>query len=148
MNPLQVPWGKKPTPIEEEVIPSFIGVRNEASRAAEGEKDFIVVSLEGVRGAPNGSYKVSWSEGTSLKQYLSQLKLVMVATRAAIRDASYPDSGRLRLRYVPKKDSRIVLCNPSVSSALQYQQSSVNAESVARKMGGGSRFVEVPLRKK
>lgn len=148
MNPLSIPWGQKPKVEEKEPVPSFIGVRNEAVRDSAAAEDHVSITVRGLQGTPDGEYKLEWVEGTPLKRYLAQLKLVGPAMRSAVRDLTNPEVGRVRMHYIPDKGAKIVLGHPSVSSALQFQRSSHNAENVALRMGGGARFVDVPLIKK
>jgi len=149
MNPLRVPWGKKPpTKKEKSASPPFIGIKNEAARENRDASSFVSISVRGVKGAPNGSYLLPWSEGACLKYYLSQINLITAAIHSAILDDAYPEEGRLRLRYVPKNNSRIKLGAPSVGAALQYQRSSHDAQRIAYRMGGGTKVVEMPLSKR
>jgi hypothetical protein len=148
LNPLSVPWGKKPEVEEREAVPSFLGLRNEAVRDNAGAEKSITIAVHGLKGTPNGEYKLEWVEGTTLKQYLSQLKLVSTAMRSAVRDLTNLGIGRLRMHYIPQEGARIALGNPSLSSALQFQRSSHDAEAVALKMGGGAKVVEVSLPKR
>lgn len=148
MNPLSIPWGRKPKVEKQDPVPSFIGVRNEAVRDSAEAEHHISITVRGLQGTPDGEYKLEWVEGTPLKHYLSQLKLIGPAMRSAVRDLSNPEAGRVRMHYIPEKEAKIVLGNPSVSSALQFQRSSHDAERVASRMGGGARFVDVPLGKR
>lgn len=148
LNPLSVPWGQKPKVAQREPIPSYLGLRNEAVRDNASAERFITVSVRGLRGTPEGDYKLEWAEGATLKQYLSQLKLISTAMQCAVRDLTNLEAGRLRMHYIPQEGAKITLGNPSLSSALQFQRSSHDAESVARKMGGGARVVDVPLPKR
>jgi hypothetical protein len=129
-------------------VPVYLGLRNEVVRENAKLERFISVIVRGIRGVPDGEYKLAWSQGMALKHYLSQLKLVSTAIRSAVRDLANPEAGRLRMHYIPAEGARIALGNPAVSSALQFQRSSHNAESVARDMGDGARFVDVPLPRK
>jgi hypothetical protein len=144
VNPLNVPWGQRPK--LKSSTPTFLGVRNEIARENSHSEVFITVSVQGVKGAPNGSYKLEWQEGSALKYYLGQLKLITSAAHAALWDETNPDKGRLRLHYIPQRGAHIVLSNPSVSRALQYQRSNYDAAKVAMKMGHGEEVVEVRLR--
>jgi hypothetical protein len=150
MNPLHIPWGQKPKEVKDErdPVPIFLGVRNEAVRDSAHAEKCITVVVRGLKGATDGEYRLEWTEGTPLKQYLSRLKLVSVAARAAVRDTTNLEVGRLRLHYIPKEGAKITLGSPSVSSALQYQRSSHDAGEVASRMGGGSKFVDLPLTKR
>lgn len=148
MNPLSTPWGKKPKVEEREPVPSFIGVRNEAVRDSASAEKLVTVVVRGIKGSPDGEYKLEWTAGTTLKHYLSRLKLVSVAMRAAVRDVTNPSAGRVRMHYVPEAGAKITLGSPSVSSALQFQRSNHNAENIAQRMGGGAKFVDVPLPKR
>lgn len=148
MNPLHIPWGQKPKEVKSDPVPVFLGVRNEAVRDNADAKRFITVVVRGVKGATDGEYKLEWTEGRPLKQYLSSLKLVSTAARSAVRDTTNLEAGRLRMHYIPKEGARITLGSPSVSSALQYQRSSHDAGEVASRMGGGSKFIDIPLTKR
>lgn len=148
LNPLGIPWGRKPRVGPKEPVLSYLGLRNEAARDNARTGKFITVTVQGLKGAPGGEYKLQWEEGAILKQYLSQLKLVVVAARAAVRDLTNPGAGRLRLHYVPEAGAKITLGSPSLSSALQYQRSAHDAEDVARRMNGGARYADVPLPKR
>jgi len=148
LNPLSVPWGQKPKVAVKEPVPSYLGLRNEAARDNAGAEKFITITVRGIRGTPEGEYRLEWTEGNTLKQYLSQLKLISAAMKSAVRDLTNPEAGRVRMYYIPEVGARIVLGNPTVSSALQFQRSSHDAEAVARRMGGGAKFVDIPLRRK
>lgn len=148
LNPLNIPWGKKPKKEKEDPVPSFIGVRNEAVRDSSDAKQTIHIKVRGLRGAPDGDFELEWTPGTPLKTYLSRLKLLMVAAHSAIRDTERLELGRLRLHYIPEPGAKIVLGRPTVSSAISFQRSNHNAESVAQRMGGGSRYVDIPLWRK
>jgi hypothetical protein len=135
MNPLHIPWGQKPKEVKDErdPVPIFLGVRNEAVRDSAHAEKCITVVVRGLKGATDGEYR---------------FKLVSVAARAAVRDTTNLEVGRLRLHYIPKEGAKITLGSPSVSSALQYQRSSHDAGEVASRMGGGSKFVDLPLTKR
>ena len=154
MTPLNVPWGKKaPIPKEPErpPVPVFLGVTNERVKdqaPIENDPTAITIQVNGVKGVPNNTFKVRWSKGTALGVYLKQLHLSYVALKAAVRDLKNPDGGRLRSYYIPEPGAHIVLGNPTVSSALIYQRSSHDAQRVARNMGDGAKFVDVPLRRR
>jgi hypothetical protein len=148
LNPLSVPWGQKPKVEEKAKVPSFLGLRNEAVRDNANAEKFVTVGVRGIKGAADGEYRLEWVEGTTLKQYLTQLKLVSTAMRSAVRDLTNPEAGRLRMHYIPEAGAKITLGSPSLSSALQFQRSSHDAEAVALRMGGGAKFVDVPLPKR
>lgn len=148
LNPLSVPWGQKPKVEPKETAPSYLGLRNEAVRDNAQAAKSITIAVHGLKGTPNGEYRLEWIEGTTLKQYLSQLKLVGTAMRSAVRDQTHLEMGRLRMHYIPEEGAQITLGSSSLSSALQFQRSSHNAEDVALKMGGGARVVDVPLPKR
>ena len=148
MNPLSVPWGHKPKVEEKERVPSYLGLRNEAVRDNASAERSITITVRGIKGAAEGEYKLEWFEGVTLKQYLSQLKLVSTALRSAVRDQTNLEAGRLRMHYIPEAGAKIVLGSPALSSALQFQRSSHNAEDVALKMGGGAKYVDIPLPKR
>lgn len=148
LNPLSVPWGKKPKVEQGEPVPIYLGLRNEAVRDNAQAEKFVIIAVQGLKGVPSGEYKLEWVEGAPLKQYLSQLKLTTVAMRSAVRDAGHLEAGRLRMHYIPDCGAKIVLGNPSLSSAVHLQRSAHDAEAVALRMGGGAKFVDVPLPKK
>jgi len=148
LNPLSTPWGKKPHVEEKPTVPSFIGVRNEAVRDSANAKNIITVHVRSIKGVPDGEYRLEWVEGTTLKQYLTQVKLVSAAMHAAVRDTTNPSVGRVRMHYIPEPGAHITLGSPSVSSALQFQRSNHDAQNLARRMGGGERIVEMPLGRK
>ena len=147
VNPLDLPFGKKPPKPEDlrEKIPHFIGVKNEAVRDDAGAQKIITISVSGIKGVPAAAYKLEWVEGQMLGTYLSRLKLKRAAIYAAVRNIDDLERGRLRMTYIPEEGARISVGNSRVSSALQYQRTNHNAESVARNMGGGAKVVEVPL---
>ena len=149
MNPLSIPFGVKPKPppeVQLPPVPNFIGVRNEVARDLRPASVRIKVQVQGVKGQPNATYEVEYRAGSPLKEYLEQLKLRHVAMTAAVRDQSNLSLGRLRLHYIPTQQSHITLGNPSVSSAMQFQRTRVDAQTVARTMGGGQQTVERKLR--
>lgn len=146
MNPLDLPFGKKPRKEPEEKIPQFIGVRNEAVRDDLEAERFVTITVLGVKGATSGEYRLKWEAGSNLGRYFSRLKMKNVALRASVRNQDRLEDGRLRMNYIPEPGSRISVGPAKVSSAVGLQRSNHNAESVARRMGGGAREVHFPLR--
>jgi len=145
MNPLDLPFGKKPKEPQKEKVPSYLGVRNEAVRDDLRAKKKVTIQVGGLKGVAGGQYQLEWVEGQMLGEYLSRLRLKRAAIYAAVRHADKPYLGRLRMTFIPDAGDRITIGNPSVSPASPYQRSNHNAERVARGMGGGARFVEVQL---
>lgn len=148
MNPLDLPFGKKPERPLEKKVPSYLGVKNEAVRDDQGANKKITISVGGLKGVSSGEYKLEWVEGRMLGEYLSRLKLKRAAIYAAVRNLDNLELGRLRMTYIPEVGDRIALGSASMSSAVSYQRSNHNAENVARRMGGGAKFVDVPLVRK
>lgn len=148
LNPLSSPWGQKPKVEKGETVPSYLGLRNEAARDGAAAEKFITVTVRGLKGIPNGEYKLEWVEGSTLKLYLSKLKLLASAMSSAVRDLSNPEVGRVRLNYVPSVGAKIVLANPALSSAMQFQRSAHDAADVSLRMGEGAQVVEVVLPKR
>jgi len=148
MNPLHLPFGKKEQKEPGKKVPHFLGVRNEAIRDDQDAEQHVTVIVRGVKGAVDGEYKLKWEPGKPLGDYFSRIKLKQSAVYAAVRDPDHLEKGRLRMHYIPEPGSRVTVGNPRVSSAISLQRSNHNAESIARKMGGGARVVEVPLRKR
>lgn len=148
MNPLELPFGKKPKPEPKEKVPSYLGVKNEAVRDDETAEQHITIIVNGLKGVPNREFKLRWEPGQQLGKYFSRIKLKQTAIYAAVRNPDNLSAGRLRMTYIPEPGMRITVGNARVSSAVHLQRSNHNAESVARKMGGGARVVEVPLRKR
>jgi hypothetical protein len=138
MNPLQIPFGNKPKAEEKPKVPTFIGVRNEAVRDSADAPMKIKIQVIGVKGLQNTTYELAYRPGAPIKEYLDRIKLRHAATYAAVRDQSNLSHGRLRMYYVPTEKSHITLGNPKVSSALQFQRSSVDAQEVAYRMGSKS----------
>ena len=136
MNPCSIPFGNNPKPkAEQSSAPNFLGVRNEAVRDSAAAQVKIKIQVTGVKGQPNATYEIAYREGATLKHYLDQLKLKQAAMFSAVRDQSNLEKGRLRLHYVPTPRSHITLGNASVSSVLQFQRSTVDAQEVAYRMG-------------
>ena len=135
MNPLSIPFAQKLKKPLADPVPNFLGVRNEAVRDSESAKVKIKIQVIGVKGLTNATYAVEYVEGQPLKCYLDALKLKQAAIRSAVRDLSDLSRGRLRMRYIPTERSHITLGSASVSSAMEYQRTSVDAQSVARRMG-------------
>jgi hypothetical protein len=136
MNPCSIPFGNNPKPAPERAsVPTFLGVRNEAVRDSATAQVKIKIQVVGVKGQPNATYEIAYREGVTLKHYLDSLKLRQAAIFSAVRDLSNLEKGRLRLHYVPTAKSHITLGNPSVSSVLQFQRSTVDAQEVAYRMG-------------
>lgn len=148
MNPLDLPFGKKPKVEPGEKIPHFIGVRNEAVRDDSEAELSITIIVRGLKGFPSGEYKLKWESGSSLGHYLSRLRMKSIAIRSAVRNERDLEAGRLRMNYVPEPGSRIIVSNARLSSVAHLQRSNHNAETVARKMGGGARVAHFPLRKR
>jgi len=145
MNPLNLPFGRKPRKEPQEKVPNFLGVKTEAVRDDAGAEKFIIISVGGLKGIPAGEFKLAWVEGQSLGVYLSRIKMKRAAIYAAVRNPDRLELGRLRMTYIPEEGDRITIGNAQVSSALTFQRSNHNAEAVARRMGGGARIVEAPL---
>jgi hypothetical protein len=140
MPPLDVfsiPWGKSEKPQEP---------KRTVNQAPD--KGYITIVVQGVRGSPNGTHRLTWVSGLALKHYLRGLKLLITATRSAVRDKTNPEVGRLRISYIPKEGAVITLGNPSVSSVMELQRSSVDTRLSMKNLGGGEKIVEVPLRKR
>jgi hypothetical protein len=137
VNPLKASWTrKKPVPKEEDDAPDkdrpFLGVRNAATSTSSAE--YVLFDIRGVSGAPSGRHKVPYSPGASLRWYLRQLRLLTFASKAAFYDLEFPSRGRLRLRYLPTPDSKILLLPPGLSPSSHLQRSPVDAQEVASKM--------------
>lgn len=147
MNPLDLPFGKKPKVEPEERVPHFIGVRNEAVRDDSEAELTITIIVRGIKGFPGGEYKLKWESGSSLGHYLSRLRMKSIAIRSAMRNEADLEAGRLRTNYIPEPGSRIIVSNAKLSTAAHLQRSNHNAETVARKMGGGARVVHFPLKR-
>lgn len=148
MNPLQLPFGKKPKKEPAKKVPNYLGVKNEAVRDDEDAEQHITIIVSGLKGVPSGEFRLKWEPGQQLGQYFSRIKLKQTAIYAAVRNPDDLAAGRLRMTYIPKPGMRITVGNARLSSAVHLQRSNHNAESVARRMGGGARVVEVPLRKR
>jgi len=149
MNPLSIPFAKKPKRPSADSVPSYLGLRNEVVRDSESAEQKIKIQVSSIKGQTDATYEVEYVPGAPLKEYLDNLKLKHAAIYAAIRDYSDLSLGRLRLHYVPNERSHIVLGPPRVSSALEYQRSSVDAMAVAQRMGSsknGSSPREVVVR--
>ena len=146
MNPLDLPkWGPKPKPKPfEKKIEHFLGVQNEVVRDDAGADAHITIQvLGGIKGTNPQSYKVAFTEGQPLGQYLGRLKLKRAAAYSAVYDQTDLSRGRCRMSYVPKKGSHITLGRAAVGSATQHQRSSHDAQKLAANMGGGAKVVEV-----
>jgi hypothetical protein len=145
-DPLKCPWGKSPQrPLDDRRVNEghHIGKRNEAVRDSVGSLSFVTVRVMGVRGVPSGDYRVAYSPGAKLGFYFAKLGLKAASLRASVMDARNPSRGKLRMSYVPLEGAVIVLGRPGVSSALRLQSSNHDAQSVARRMGGGAESVSV-----
>jgi hypothetical protein len=139
IDPLSLPWGKKAKKVDGPPKPNFLGVRNEAVRDGVGAEHHITIQISGIQGQPNAEFKLAYEPGLQLRHYLQKLKLVHLATQAAMRDVSNPEIPRLRLTYVPNQNSRITMGHPNVSSMMHLQRSRVDAMEVAAKMGSTGR---------
>lgn len=139
IDPLSLPWGKKAKKVSGPPKPNFLGVRNEAVRDGAGAENHITIQVSGLAGQPNSTFKLAYQPGLQLRHYLQQLKLVHLASQAAMRDTSNPEVPRLRLTYVLNRNSHITLGHPSVSSVMHLQRSRVDAMDVAARMGSTGR---------
>lgn len=137
MNPLKLPWSKRPVKVEVEKAPNepYLGLRNTKVRESRDLKQYLVVAVSGISSIPAGPYKVEYSEGATLRWYMRQLRMLHAASYAAVRDVTYPDRGRCRLTYIPKQDSRITISSARISSAMRMQRSVHDPKQLARNMG-------------
>ena len=134
MNPLHVSWSRKRTPKKEtskKGDPPYLGVRNEAQ---EVEGEVVRFEIRAVSGLPSGLYKVRYSPGASLRWYLRRLRILNIAIRVAIYDLGQPGKGRLRLRYIPTPQSKILLMPPGMGPNTHLQRAGADAQEVASKM--------------
>lgn len=106
-------------------------------------KHHVVIEVRGTKGVHPGIYKLAWQEGQRLGDYLRRLRLKRIACYSAVYDINAKDRGRLRMSYIPTKDSHIVIGSSALGVSTQFQRSSVDAQRVAANMGGGRRVVEV-----
>lgn len=150
-NPLNIPWGKKdpePPKPPEKKVPSYLGLKNEAVKAAAGAEEVVTIKVGGLKGVPSGEYRLEWQEGARLKSYLSRLNLVHSALYSAVHDQTNLEVGRIKMTYVPSSGAIITIGSAGLSTVVHLQRSNHNAEHVALRMGGGAEEVEVPLRRK
>jgi hypothetical protein len=144
VNPLSLPNWKKPK--EEPKITGrnvSLGPKGETVIIDKDAKHHVIIEVRGAKGVHPGSYKLAWQEGCSLGGYLRRLRLKRAACYSAVYDINAKNRGRLRMTYVPNKDSHIVIGSSALGVATQFQRSSVDAQRVATNMGGGRRVVEV-----
>lgn len=143
MNPLNIPqWGKEPKK-EERKSPSFIGVQNEAVRDDAEADNQITIQVRGIKGTPEGTFKLAHSPGMSLGKYLRRLKLKRAATYASVYDTTNLERGRCRMTYVPEKGAHILIGPIGYGPSSHMQRTSVDAQQVAANMGGGAKIVEL-----
>jgi hypothetical protein len=145
VNPLHLPSWKKKEP----ELParnnraSHLGLKAEVMIVDKDAEHHVVIEVRGVKGAHPGKYKVAYVEGRMLGDYLRRLRLKRVACYSAVYDITNKKTGRLRMTYVPSETSHIVLGNRSTGVSTKYQRSSIDAQRVATRMGGGRKVVEV-----
>lgn len=147
MNPLELPrWEKKKVEIKLEsrdMRSVSFGVRAETILVDRDAKHHITIEVRGVKGTHSGAYKVAYAPGQKLGDYLRRLRLKRAACYSAVYDLKAVTSGRLRMTYVPQEGAHIAIGSASLGVSGQYQRSSVDAQQVAARMGGGARTVEV-----
>jgi hypothetical protein len=146
LNPLHLPdWKEKKEP----ELParnkraSHLGLRTEVTIVDKDAEHHIIIEVRGVKGTHPGKYKVAYVRGRKLGAYLRRLRLKRAACYSAVYDITNGKKGRLRMTYVPAKNSHIVLGSASLGVSSQFQRSSIDAQQVAVRMGGGSKVVEV-----
>lgn len=143
MNPLSVPqWGKKR---KLENIPNaknYLGIRSEVVRDDSKAEAYISVEVRGLKAMPSGAYRLALVEGQQLGKYLSRLKLKHAAIYSAVYDLEHGANRRLRMTYVPKEGSKIVIGTRSIGPATSLQRTSVDAQRVALNMGRGNKVAE------
>lgn len=144
LNPLPLPkWSKKKKKIPEaRKVHNYIGLKSEAVREDAGAKSHIVISVQGVKSMPSGSYSVAYLPGQSLGKYLSRLKLKRTAIYSAVYDSVHGGNKRLRMTYVPKEGSRITIGSIGHGPVTHLQRTTVDAQRVALNMGGLEKVVE------
>ena len=144
MNPLNLPdWKKPKLPEKKGGRNASLGLKSEAVIIDAGAKHHVTIEVRGTKGVHPGAYKLAYEEGRPLGDYLRRLRLKRTACYSAVYDIKAENQGRLRMTYVPSKDSHIVIGSSALGVATQFQRSSVDAQHVAAKMGGGRKVVEV-----
>lgn len=144
MNPLSLPDWKKPKEKDPRTGNNqSLGLKAEAVMFDKDAKHHVVIEVRGTKGVHPGIYKLAWQEGQRLGDYLRRLRLKRIACYSAVYDINAKDRGRLRMSYIPTKDSHIVIGSSALGVSTQFQRSSVDAQRVAANMGGGRRVVEV-----
>jgi hypothetical protein len=149
MNPLGIPkWGKKKLP-EEDVSRGrnvSFGVRGETVELNRDAEEYITVEVR-VDSIPHGEYRMEYLPGVPLGIYLRRLRLKRVACYSAVYDLKSDNRGRLRMTYLPKPQSHILIGKATIGTATSMQRSSVDAQRSAALMGGGQRVVEIKVKK-
>ncbi len=146
MNPLSLPdWNKKkPEALSRDKRASHLGLKAEVTIIDKDAEHHVVIEVRGAKGVHPGKYKLAYKKGCNLGDYLRRLRLKRVACYSAVYDISNKNRGRLRMTYIPNKESHIVMGPGSLGVSTQFQRSSIDAQRVAARMGGGRKVVEVP----
>lgn len=147
MNPLYIPkWDtkKKKKGKSLKTVEHFLGVQNEAVKDDASASSHITINIAGgIRGNDPQTYKLAYSEGQSLGQYLGRLKLKKAGIYNAVYDQTNLSNGRCRMTYVPRRGSIITIGLARAGSASHLQRTNHDAQRLAANMGGGAHIVEV-----
>jgi len=144
VNPLFIPnWERPPEKDSYKGNNQSLGLKTETVLIDKDAEHHVVIEVRSAKGVHPGVYKLAWKKGQPLGEYLRRLRLKRAACYSAVYDLSAKNRGRLRMSYVPNKDSHIVIGSSALGVASQFQRSSVDAQRVAAKMGGGRKVVEV-----
>ena len=135
MNPLSLPrWNQSTKRPEPKAPQETFSILDPEAKA------HIIIEVRNMRGITPRKYKVGYNQGQHLNYYLGRLKLRRAASYCAVYDLSNKTKGRLRKTYIPPETAHIVLGSAMLS---QHQRSSVDAQRMSVRMGGGAKVVEV-----
>ena len=127
-------WGGKPKAPDETALNS-LGVVNDVLRDEAGASAHITVEVRGISGFPSGVYRLAYSPGASLGDYLKRVKLRYAGMTNAVYDYRNLERGRCRMTYVPLEGAKIVIGKRDMGPAFEFQRTSVDAQQLAANMG-------------
>jgi len=135
LSPLSLPkWGNKPDK-KKSTAAIFLGIANEALKEDSGAVEHITIEVRGLARYSSCVYKLAYTPGDQLGNYLKRVRLRYVAMTNAVYDHSNSEVGRCRMSYVPNRNSKIVIGPSSVGRFSHLQRTTVDAQQVAANMG-------------